>query len=147
MFIGRHLGKSPVQPTSQSRISCEVKAGYSGLYPVWPLKPPRMEAAQCLWATSFTSFLMVKTGVWGLFFLLSSLNLSLQLVPVVLHLSALCFCEDQDSVFLVISFTAWKVAVRFLFTSLLPDHLAVPPIFDSKMPGACLRMGFRQMIL
>lgn len=66
--------------------------------------------ADCIVGNLFycLTVLMVKTFI-------SSLNLFFQLVRIVSHPSAVYFCEDHGSVFLMTSFMCWKGgAIRFL---------------------------------
>lgn len=47
-----------VQPSAQSRVSCEGRPACSGLYPVWPWVSPRTETKQPLWETCSAVWLL-----------------------------------------------------------------------------------------
>lgn len=82
---GRVLRRSVVQSPTQSSVSYQVRPGHLRLCPPGSWKPPRMEAAQALWATCscLTGFLGQR--VWNStqsespFFSLCRLSLILQL--------------------------------------------------------------------
>lgn len=51
----KKLLKSQIQLPAHSRVNYQIRPCYSRFYPVWSLKPPRMERISCLWAASFKS--------------------------------------------------------------------------------------------
>lgn len=58
--IGRDLRSSLIQPSAQSRVSYDIRPGYSGLYPSGSSMRPRMMMAQ---RATFTTELSVPLSV------------------------------------------------------------------------------------
>lgn len=166
--LRRDLSSSPGQLLAQNRLSCEVRLGCLGIYPVWTWKLPRMEAILPPWAacsTTWLSSLMSSVSLsWFYLYLLSLIlpscttgkGLVLSFLVTALNILANCyyaFFSTGWKNFLSLRKLSLQGKCSCLLTSLValcwtctsfsvpfPNLDAIPP--SQAVPNLNLRQGF-----